>query len=67
MPALFFFNVALFAKIARPRAKAESLPCAPKKNVPLKVGNYRLHICIRITVYQYCPSVSVQDLAHLFG
>jgi hypothetical protein len=67
MSALFFFNGTVFAKIAWTGTKAEGFPGTAKKNASLKVSNYCFHICLPIEVYQYCSTVSVQDLTHLFG
>ena len=47
VPAPPFFYVTFFAEIARPGAKAEGLPETVKKNISLKLGNYRFYIGIR--------------------
>jgi hypothetical protein len=63
-PAFFYRTVS--AEIARARAQAKSLPCAAKKNAPLKVGNRRLYIGVRGKVNQDRPIIGIQNATHLF-
>jgi hypothetical protein len=65
MTTLFLFYVTTFAKIAGACAKAEGLPAAEKKNIPLKVGSYRFYVGVRLAMNQNRPTVNIEDLAHL--
>jgi hypothetical protein len=62
---LLLFNRTLLAKITRPGTEAEGLPAAGKKNLPLKLSNYRFYIGIRPAMEQYRSVISIQDVTHL--
>jgi hypothetical protein len=62
---LLFLYRTLLAKITRPSAEAEGLPAAEKKNLPLKLSDYRFYIGIRLAMEQYRPAISIQDVARL--
>jgi hypothetical protein len=67
MPTPLFFYGTVLAKITRTGAETEGLPGTAQKDSSLKVGDGRFYICIRLEVYQNCPGVSIQNLAHLLG
>ena len=67
MKTLSFFYVAFFAEIARAGTEPERLPGSAKKYVSLQVGSYRFNICFWFAVYEDCPRVRIENLAHLLG
>ena len=65
MATLLFFYGTAFAKIARAGTQAEGLEVAEKKNVALKLSNYRLYVGIRLAMEQYRSMVGIEDFPHL--
>ena len=62
---LLLFNRTLPAKITRPGTEAEGLPAAEKKNIPLKLSNYRFYIGLRPAMEQYRPAINIENVTHL--
>lgn len=63
--AVTLFYGAPFAEVAGTGTKPKSLPCAAKKDGPLKVGESCFHICFGVEVNEDGPVVGIKNFPHL--